>query len=305
MNEIELIWNGCKYAHCERRSMRCHDCTKLADMETIEEKIIFWCKLCDCESCSQGNTSLERCTQFPDHNDSFCEHREQYIKCLKQLTMRKFIKEIKTNHIAKDVSNIICNKYIVDIGKIIEQNLLELYLTEIKNNNIAELNKMITVQWGELWLERRLQIVLEHLANENRIQVTQYTGNRVGQSILFVNNQNNEPNQIIELGGSWNKNDGFLESWKTNDYALKEYINWTEEDWQKQFGLWCKYIDPTHTKVCLMIAGWDSHTIPEFEEFEELHTFDFMMRYPSFIPVYINIPNHSLFVQEINNNLVN
>ena len=177
-----------------------------------------------------------------------------------------------------------------------------------------DLNKIFAKKSGEprdqSWLERRLQIVLQHLANENQIQVIQYTGNRVGQSILFLqkqniqqNNQPAQPDQIIQLGGSWNKNDGFLEAWKSLRFALHEYINWTEEDWQNKFGLWTQYINQTHTKVCLMFEPTlIPDTIQEFEEFKSLRVGSYLMRYPCFIPIYINIPTESLFVEEINNN---
>jgi hypothetical protein len=310
IQELQLHWNGCPFALSVRRTMCCYSCNSLSKVSSIHEKIKMWCESCDCVSCLSENPSLERCIQFPDHNNSFCEHRESYIKCLKQLILCNFISKIKTNYVDKDAKNIICKKFPLGIDKMIEQNLLELYLTEIKHNYIMDFNQIFANKSGEPrdqpWLERRLQIVLQHLAYEYQIQVTQFTGNRVGQSILFLQKQNNQPDQLIELGRSWNKNDGFLHAWSTLRFAFKEYINWTEEDWQNHVGLLTQYVDQKYTKVCLMFdPSLIPQTIPEFKEFKLLRLGYYLMRYPCFIPVYINIPTQYLFVEEINNNVVN
>ena len=189
----------------------------------------------------------------------------------------------------------IYNYFPYSIGQIIAKNihefglhnvltqLIDLHVHKTKFSLVNnEFNVWLTENDGELWLEKRLQIVLQHYANEGRIHLKQYIGNRVGQSIHLKDQLNN---LLPECGRSWSIiNDDFFEWWKGSDYAIPVLTHLTQQEWSDNYGTWVEYVDDHHIRVCLM---FNIPLLSDFEEFVSLRTGEYMLQYPGFTPIYI------------------
>ena len=145
-------------------------------------------------------------------------------------------------------------------------------------------------------LIRRLEIILQHYASEDRIRVHLCKDGKVGQEVYLIHPfTENEEQDLISgnIGRSWNTYDEQEDAWMTfwlKDSSLTESdaeYHYTDEDWD-QYSRWSSDDGDGLTRVRLMLKELPNH--PDFDELDELRSSDnFLTYYPGFLPVHVTL----------------
>ena len=187
-------------------------------------------------------------------------------------------------------------------------DLLPTVLGDMVAKNVHELNMCdVRTEFHEQdLLMRRLEIILQHYASEDRIRVHMCKDGKVGQEVYLIHPfTDNEDQALISgnIGRSWDtfdeQEDRWMAVWRGDSNLTEsdpEY-HYTDEDWN-QFSTWTDNYDDGCCRVRLMLHHLPDH--PDFAELDELRSDDnFLAHYPGFLPVYVTLPAHCISTTEI------
>jgi len=154
----------------------------------------------------------------------------------------------------------------------IAQYVHELHMVDVR----SELN-------NTNWFQRRLQIVLQHYASQDRIGVTICQGGKVGQLVHVLPDWDQDIDHAFDtsIGCHWNRYDPHQRSWMERIGNTR-----TDEEWQN-YSDWQEADTDGVYRVRLLIQCVPNH--PDFQDIESFRKVGtFVQRgYPGFGPVVV------------------